>query len=210
MKLDELIGSLQTFELNLKQNKKDKCIALRVEEQDDKGNTDVDESFVLLIKKFTMFLNEMNRKKNSHKSKKHASAIESKKQHIEESNDSQEDDDDYMRNNVAFQITTKKDTLAAVTTDVATKDVTRIDFEDVADCEEQNFEPCIESDFDLSDEEEPSTEDIQKAYQEMYDNWIKVCNVNKSLKDKLFKLADENAKLKSVSANWKNLLKEKK
>ena len=28
MKLDELIGSLQTFELNLKQNKKEKCIAL--------------------------------------------------------------------------------------------------------------------------------------------------------------------------------------
>ena len=43
----------------------------------------------------------------------------------------------------------------------------------------------------------------------MYDNWIKVCNVNKSLKDKLFKLADKNAELKSASANWKNLLKEK-
>ena len=88
MKLDELIGSLQTFELNLKQNKKGKSIALRVAEQDDKGNTDVDESFVLLIKKFAMFLTEMNRKKNSHKSKKHASTIESKKQHIKESNDS--------------------------------------------------------------------------------------------------------------------------
>ena len=34
----------------------------------------------------------------------------------------------------------------------------------------------------------------------MYDNWIKVCNVNKSLKDKLFELVDENAELKSVSA----------
>ena len=51
MKLDELIGSLQTFELNLKQNKKDKSITLRVKEQDDKGNNDVNESFVLLIKK---------------------------------------------------------------------------------------------------------------------------------------------------------------
>ena len=114
-----------------------------------------------------------------------------------------------MINNVAFQITIKKDTLAAVTTDAATKDVTRTNFEDVADCEEQNFEPCKKSDSNLSDEEVPSIEDIQKAYREMYDNWIKVCNVNKSLKDKLFKLADENAKLKSVSANWKNLLKEK-
>ena len=43
----------------------------------------------------------------------------------------------------------------------------------------------------------------------MYDNWIKVCNVNKSLKNKLFELADENAELKSASTNWKNLLKEK-
>ena len=44
----------------------------------------------------------------------------------------------------------------------------------------------------------------KKTYQEMYDNWIKVCNVNKSLKDKIFELADENVKLKSVSTNWKN------
>ena len=55
MKLDELIGSFQTFKLNLKPNKKEKNIALRVE-QNDKGNTNVDESFVLLIKKFVMFL----------------------------------------------------------------------------------------------------------------------------------------------------------
>ena len=33
-----------------------------------------------------MFLNEMNRKKNSHKNKKPTSTIESKKQHIEDSN----------------------------------------------------------------------------------------------------------------------------
>ena len=46
MKLDELMGSLQTLELNLKQNKK-KSIALRAEEQelDDKGNTNDDPLF---------------------------------------------------------------------------------------------------------------------------------------------------------------------
>ena len=43
----------------------------------------------------------------------------------------------------------------------------------------------------------------------MYDNWIKVCNVNKSLKDKLFVLVDENAELKSELVNLKNLVKEK-
>ena len=61
-----------------------------------------------------MFLNDMNRKKNSHKSKKYASAIESKKQHIKNSNDSQEDDNDYMSNNVAFQTITKKILLKAL------------------------------------------------------------------------------------------------
>ena len=29
----------------------------------------------------------------------------------------------------------------------------------------------------------------------MYDNWIKVCNVNKSLKDKIFELANENERV---------------
>ena len=33
MKLDELMGSLQIFELNLKQNKKEKSITFQVEEQ---------------------------------------------------------------------------------------------------------------------------------------------------------------------------------
>ena len=81
MKLDELMGSLQNFELNLKQNKKEKSITLRVEEQEsnDEGNTNDDEFLVLLIKKFKMFLNKMNKEKNSHNSKKPISTIESMK-----------------------------------------------------------------------------------------------------------------------------------
>ena len=95
MKLDELMGFLQAFELNLKQNKKEKSTALRVEEQesDDEGNYNDDESLVLLIKNFNVFLNMMNKKKNSQKSKKPVSSIESNKQHIEDSDDNQEDDD---------------------------------------------------------------------------------------------------------------------
>ena len=74
------------------------------------------------------------------------------------------EDDDYNSNYVGFQVTTKNDTIAAVTTDSTTNDVTRTDFEDVVDCENQNFESCKESDSDISDEEELSTEDIQEAY----------------------------------------------
>ena len=116
-----------------------------------------------------------------------------------------------MSNNVAFQITTKKDTFeGTVATDVATKKKTTT-ISDVVEV----YEDSDPSDYDdsksgESDEEEPSTEDIQKAYQEMYDNWIKVCNVNKSLKDTLFEFADENKELKGVVFNLKSIVKEKK
>ena len=114
-----------------------------------------------------------------------------------------------MSNNVAFQITIKKDTFeGTVASDVATKKKTTIS--DVVEVyEDSDPSNCEDSDSVNSNEDEPSIEDIQKAYREMYDNWIKVCNVNKSFKDKLFELTDENAELKSASANWKNLLKEK-
>ena len=115
-----------------------------------------------------------------------------------------------MSNNVAFQIITKKDTFeGTVASDVATKKKTTTISNVVEVYEDSDPSNYEDSDSDNSNEDEPSSEDIQKAYREMYDNWIKVCNVNKSLKDKLFELANENAELKSASANWKNLLKEK-
>ena len=68
MRLDELMNSLQTFELNLKMNKKDKSITFQIEhhESSDEGNDtyDNDESLVLLTKKFNKFLKKMNKKKN--------------------------------------------------------------------------------------------------------------------------------------------------
>ena len=73
--------------------------------------------------------------------------------------------------------------------------------DNIAIYEDSDPEVCDDSDLDKSNEDEPSTEEIHKAYREMYDNWIKACNVNKSLKDKLFELVDENTKLKSALAN---------
>ena len=68
MRLDELMGSLQTFELNLKMNKKDKSIAFQANhhESSNEGNDsdDNDESLVLLTKNFNRFLKKMNKKKN--------------------------------------------------------------------------------------------------------------------------------------------------
>ena len=43
----------------------------------------------------------------------------------------------------------------------------------------------------------------------MYNNWLKVCNTNKSLKDKIVEINDENTNLKSALVNLKSLVKEK-
>ena len=45
-----------------------------------------------------------------------------------------------------------------------------IDFEDVVGCGEQNSEPGKESNSDISDIDEPSTDDIREAYCKMYEN----------------------------------------
>ena len=91
-----------------------------------------------------MFFNWMNRKKNSHKSKKPISIIKSKEQNIKDS-DGSEEDDDHVSNFVGFQVTTKKDTFeGTITQHVAT--TTTIDFE---------------SELDAIDNDEPSTKDIQ-------------------------------------------------
>ena len=41
----------------------------------------------------------------------------------------------------------------------------------------------------------------------MYEKWLKVCEVNKSLKNKIIELRDKNEMFKVASANWRNLLR---
>ena len=65
-----------------------------------------------------------------------------------------------MSNYIAFQVTSKKDVSASVTTDAATSKTTNSDCDAVVVSDP-------ESDLDNSDGEEPSTEDIQEAYQIM-------------------------------------------
>ena len=67
MSLKELMGSLQTFELNLKMNKKEKSIALQAEKHEsfNKGTVSDDESMVLLTQSFNRYLKRMNKKKIS-------------------------------------------------------------------------------------------------------------------------------------------------
>ena len=140
----------------------------------------------------------MNKKNNSQKGKKYVSSIKSKKQHIEDSDGSQEDDNDHVSNTVAFQVNSKKNVSASVTPDVATSRTAKSDFDVVITND-------LESDIDNSDGKEPSTEDIQEAYQIMYENWIKVCKTNKVLKENVVELTKEKEVLKRTTINYEFL-----
>ena len=85
------MDSLQTFELNLKMNKKEKSIAFKVEKQEsfDKDNSNDDESLNLLTKIFNKFSEKNEQEKSSQssrrfnnfqKNKKLMSIVENKKQ----------------------------------------------------------------------------------------------------------------------------------
>ena len=91
----------------------------------------------------------------------------------DEDSDGSEEEDDHVRNYIAFQVTSKKNAFESVTPAVATSRIEKSDF---------NIATTNGSEFDLdsSDGEELSTKDIQKAYQIMYENWIKVCKANKA------------------------------
>ena len=75
----------------------------------------------------------------------------------------------------------------------------------------EDSDPSNSEDFESnnSDDEELNTEEILKAYQELLENFIKVRNLNKSLKDKVFDLVGENKWLEGAMSNYKHLLKEK-
>ena len=67
MSLKMLMGSLQTFELNLNMNKKENSIALQAEKHklSNEGNVSNDEFVVLLTQSFNRYLKRMNKKKIS-------------------------------------------------------------------------------------------------------------------------------------------------
>ena len=66
-----IMGSLQIFEHNLSQNKKEKSIVFWAKRKDsaNEDNSINDESFVLLMKNLNIFLDRMNKKKFSKKKK---------------------------------------------------------------------------------------------------------------------------------------------
>ena len=116
----------------------------------------------------------------------------------DEESEGSEEEDDHVNNYIAFQVTSKKDVSASVTIDAAKSKTTNSDCDAVAVSDP-------ESDLDSSDGEEPNTEDIQEAYQIIYENWLKVWKTNKALKEKVAELTKEREVLKKAAINYEFL-----
>ena len=87
MKVEELMGSLQTYEMNIKQRKKEKTIALKAasEPTDEEGEGESDE-LAFLTKNFSKFLKKMSKKSkpdNSSKGKFYPKPDSNKKKGIQ-------------------------------------------------------------------------------------------------------------------------------
>ena len=116
----------------------------------------------------------------------------------DEDSDGSGEEDDHVSNYIAFQVTSKKNGSATVMINVATSQTTKSDI-DAATTND------LESNPDRSDGEKPSTENIQEAYQIIYENWIKVCKANKALKEKIMELNKENEMMKIATVNYEFL-----
>ena len=110
-----------------------------------------------------------------------------------------------MSDNVSFQVTSKKDVINSSTIDVAISKTANSHFDVVTTCTKSELEFSKDTDSDNSDGEEPSTEDIREAYHVMYNNWLKVCKENKSLKEKVVELTKEKEVMKRAATNYEFL-----
>ena len=62
---------------------------------------------------------------------------------------------------------------------------------------------------DNNDGDEPRTKDIKNVYHVIYNNWLNVCKLDKSLKEKIMKLTKEKKVMKRVAINYEFLATEK-
>ncbi|KAI3450426.1 hypothetical protein Pfo_007091 [Paulownia fortunei] len=241
MHLDELMGSLQTFEMNLKQNKrqKDKGIALQAEAHETKDDAQTDEQdmtdpVVLLTQKLSknsdtpkyksasnssLFSKDMKDKLiqcrecewYGHIQLEYANTLKKKKGMSlnitwsdADSDDNQEERDDVLSNRVA--LSAKQDAIVQsekcyvtshVQTPVGTSCISEASTDSVSKGKEkvvQNFSTDEISDC-ISDEEEPSDEDIRIMCRLMYKKWLEVYKTNKSLDGQIIELTCHTTEL---------------
>jgi len=249
MRLDELMGSLRTFEMNLSQNEKEKEISqgiafqAEVEDNVEEEDEDLAESIARLTKNFNRVMKKFNeknqtptfnnsnnfqkykgatnssndRKKNrriqcrecdgyGHIQSECANTLKKRKKSLnvtwsdEDSEGNQEDDDD-VNNYVAFNV--YQDVPNCSVTDRVTAHVATSSATSPATHSGKPEENGDLSNSDgSSDGEELTEETIQEAYETMFNKWVLVVKMNKSLWERVNKLIKENDVLKRVAINY--------
>ncbi|XP_024030940.1 uncharacterized protein LOC112094406 [Morus notabilis] len=194
IRLDELMGSLKTFEMNLSQNKKEKeisqGIAFQAEVKDnvEEEDEDLEESLARLTKNF-------NRSECANTLKKRKKSFNVT--WSDEDSEGNQEDDDHVNNYVAFN----------VFEDVSNCSVTnRVTAHVVTSSATHSGKPEENRDFSdsggSSDGEELTEETIQEAYETMFNKWVLVVKKNKSLRERVDELIKENDVLKRATVNY--------
>ncbi|KAI3467948.1 hypothetical protein Pfo_024611 [Paulownia fortunei] len=194
------MGALQTFEMNLNQNKreKNKGIALQVEAENEQDHGDDDDPLALLTKNFRKAIQCRECEGFGHIQAECANTLNKMSKSL-----TPLEQEEHVSNHIALTSITLKKKKQIETLDVA-KDVVR----NVATSHRYELiisplEVCLNSislagtDSDEnSDHEGPSFEDIQCKYEEMFENWLKVCKTNEGLAKQVAILTKENEALK--------------
>jgi len=244
MKLDELMGSLRTFEMNLDENneeKKEKSIAFQAEVDYD-DEEDLAQSITKLSKKFNKVMKKVNRKNensrngnssNFQKNKSAANNTELKTKnrgiqcrecdgygHIQsecantlkkkkkksfnaiwsdEDSEGSQEDEDHVSNYVVFNVYTDQSVYADSVTKSVAESVATLPVTDSVNSENGGNFSDSESN---SDGEELTIDAIQESYKTMFSKWVKVCEMNKSLREQVDELVKEKDVLKRAIVNY--------
>ncbi|EXB26569.1 hypothetical protein L484_012563 [Morus notabilis] len=194
MRLNELMGSLRTFEMNLSQNKKEtkisQGIAFQAEVEDN-----VEEEDENLAESLTRLTKNFNRSECANTLKKRKKSL-----NVTWSDDDSEGnqkDDDHVNNYVAFNVYQDVPNCSVtdrVTAHVATSSAAHFGKPD----ENRDF-----SDSDGSSNGEELTEEkIQEAYETKFNKWVLVVKMNKSLRKQVDELIKEKDVLNRTAVNY--------
>ncbi|XP_024018312.1 uncharacterized protein LOC112090655 [Morus notabilis] len=248
MRLDELMGSLRTFEMNLSQTKKEKEISQGITfqaEVEDNVEEDEDfaESLARLTKNFNRVMKKFNEKNqtptfnNSNNFQKNKGATNSsndKKKNMriqcrecdsyghiqsecantlkkrnkslnvtwsDEDSEGNQEDDDHVNNYVAFNV--YQDVLNCNITDRVTAHVATSSATTFATHSGKLEENIDFSDSDgSSDGEELTEETIKEAYETMFNKWVLIVKMNKSLRERIDELIKEKDVLRRAAVNY--------
>ncbi|PON99959.1 hypothetical protein TorRG33x02_043770, partial [Trema orientale] len=215
MKVEELMGSLQTYEMNLRQREKASKSASKYAKEDDVNLALLTKNMGKMSKsgnsnKGMNFLKPDSSKKNGiqcrecegygHVQAECANTLKKKAKAMtsiwsdEEFEGSQEEDDNHVSNHIAFGVSLVSDDVCSLQKSaghVATQSMQR------SSVATSGTQKDHDTDSD-SDESELNEESIRASYENIYSQWIRVVDQNRSLEGRISALIQykENSEIK--------------